>query len=291
MLSIEDGSIIEGASSYISLDDADAYCLPRSLWPETPVKTDEQGENLADAAMLARKEAALIRAFDWLNGLEWLGEPSLCLQLTAWPRMGIAIGADILPQDCIPQKLKFAQCEMAALIFAGYDPFKPMLRGGKVQSQSESISKGVDVLSKQESHSVSYAEDAPVETLLPAVIALIRPFLRTVPGESVKNAVREAGVAERFDYAEFLELAKEQIAECGCLMTYVKRRESGNIDARTGKRTVTESRIEFDGLITKPLATEVQAGRFQKAQMVILAAGDVTDRPDITDAIVCNGRE
>ena len=98
-------------------------------------------------------------------------------------------------------------------------------------------------------------------------------------------------MAESFDYAEYLALAKEHIAECGCSMTYIKRRESGKVDARTGKRTVTESKSEFEGLITKPLATEVQAGRFQKAQMVILAAGDVTDKPDITDCILCNGRE
>lgn len=93
------------------------------------------------------------------------------------------------------------------------------------------------------------------------------------------------------DYADFLELAINMISEHGCEMTYVRRKESGRINAATGKREAAETRTDFTGLITRPHKEDVQSGIFQKSTMVILASGDLTDNPDITDVILCNGHE
>lgn len=193
MLKVEDGSIIEDANSYIALEDADKYCLVRGLWAETPGLENADGEMIFDAEMTRKKETALIRAFDWLNSLNWKGKPEFAFQLQAWPRTDILIYNDFLPNGCIPQAIKFGQCEMAALIFAGFNPFEPLERGGTYLSKSESKSQGVDVLSNSESRNLNYGDNAPVETLYPSVISWLRPYLAIVPGEIAKNSVHEAG--------------------------------------------------------------------------------------------------
>lgn len=190
-LIIEDGTCPEGATSYVSLEDADAYLIPRGLWPVTGVAVDtEAGTETPDAGMLAAKEAALIRAFDYLNGpLEWLGCKVDWQRQPAWPRDNVPVPGsnprkpEFIASDVVPDAVKRAQMELAALIYNGNALLSPVERGGKVKSVSDSSTDSVDVLSESSSHSVTYADDAPLESWLPSVYPLLKSFLADMPGE------------------------------------------------------------------------------------------------------------
>lgn len=187
MLIIEDGTMPEGANTYVSLADVDAYLVPRGLWEATP---DEAGDGT-----IAKKEAAVIRAFDAMNTLNWAGDVPDWQRVTAWPRQNVPMPGvkpkpgeepTFLPADTVPRAVVQAQMELAGLIYSGLNPLAPVERGGKIVSMSESSKEGdVDVIGgDSKSYSVTYAESAPVETYLPAVYGILGPYLREIPGKS-----------------------------------------------------------------------------------------------------------
>lgn len=186
MLIVEDGTMPEGANTYVSLADVDAYLVSRGLWETTP---DDAGDSV-----IAKKEAAIIRAFDALNTLNWVGDVPDWQRVTAWPRENVPIPGvkpkpgeepTFLPADMVPRAVVQAQMELAGLIYGGLNPLAPVERGGKVVSMSESSKEGdVDVIGgDSKSYSVTYAESAPVETYLPAVYGILGPYLREIPGK------------------------------------------------------------------------------------------------------------
>lgn len=187
MLIVEDGTMPEGANTYVSLELADAYLAPRGLWETTP---DDAGDSV-----IAKKEAAIIRAFDALNTLNWAGDVPDWQRVTAWPRQNVPMpgvkpkpGEEpiFLTADMVPRAVVQAQMELAGLIYGGLNPLAPVERGGKVVSMSESSKEGdLDVIGgDSKSYSVTYAESAPVETYLPAVYGILGPYLREIPGKS-----------------------------------------------------------------------------------------------------------
>ena len=187
MLIVEDGTMPEGANTYVSLADVDAYLVPRGLWETTP---DDAGDSV-----IAKKEAAIIRAFDAMNTLNWAGDVPDWQRVTAWPRQNVPMPGvkpkpgeepTFLPADMVPRAVVQAQMELAGLIYGGLNPLAPVERGGKVVSMSESSKEGdVDVIGgDSRSHSVTYAESAPVETYFPAVYGILGPYLREIPGKS-----------------------------------------------------------------------------------------------------------
>ncbi len=199
MLKVEDGMLIDNANTYADLACADAYCVPRGLWPATGIEVDaEAGTETPDAAMIAAKGAALVRAFDYLGTLQWLGEQLDWEQAGAWPRRNVPIPGkkdEFVPEDAVPRAVIQAQLELAALIYGGEELFKPLERGGRVLSESHSFKEGnIDVIGgDSNSDSYTYSESAPVETFYPSVFGLIAPFLAVVPGDSSRSAVLEAG--------------------------------------------------------------------------------------------------
>lgn len=187
MLIVEDGTMPEGANTYVSLADVDAYLVPRGLWETTP---DDAGDSV-----IAKKEAAIIRAFDAMNTLNWAGDVPDWQRVTAWPRQNVPMPGvrpkpgeepTFLPADMVPRAVVQAQMELAGLIYGGLNPLAPVERGGKVVSMSESSKEGdLDVIGgDSKSYSVTYAESAPVETYLPAVYGILGPYLREIPGKS-----------------------------------------------------------------------------------------------------------
>lgn len=187
MLIVEDGTMPEGANTYVSLTDVDAYLVPRGLWETTP---DDAGDSV-----IAKKEAAIIRAFDAMNTLNWAGDVPDWQRVTAWPRQNVPMPGvkpkpgeepTFLPADMVPRAVVQAQMELAGLIYGGLNPLAPVERGGKVVSMSESSKEGdLDVIGgDSKSYSVTYAESAPVETYLPAVYGILGPYLREIPGKS-----------------------------------------------------------------------------------------------------------
>lgn len=185
---VEDGTMPEGANSYAALDTADAYLVPRGLWPETPLTVDhDAGTSTLDAVMVARKESALLRATDYLNGIAWKGQISDWQRVMAWPRTGVSLptGSGCVPDNTVPLAVGTACIEMAALIFGGDDPLAVVDRGGLVASESHSLSKGnVDVIGGDSiSDSYTYAASAPTGKYYPA-LRLIEVYLLTVPGKA-----------------------------------------------------------------------------------------------------------
>lgn len=187
MLIVEDGTMPEGANTYVSLADVDAYLVPRGLWETTP---DDAGDSV-----IAKKEAAIIRAFDAMNTLNWVGDVPDWQRVTAWPRQNVPMPGvktkpgeepTFLPADMVPRAVVQAQMELAGLIYGGLNPLAPVERGGKVVSMSESSKEGdLDVIGgDSKSYSVTYAESAPMETYLPAVYGILGPYLREIPGKS-----------------------------------------------------------------------------------------------------------
>lgn len=187
MLIVEDGTMPEGANTYVSLADVDAYLVPRGLWETTP---DDAGDSV-----IAKKEAAIIRAFDAMNTLNWAGDVPDWQRVTAWPRQNVPMPGvkpkpgeepTFLPADMVPRAVVQAQMELAGLIYSGLNPLAPVERGGKVVSMSESSKEGdLDVIGgDSKSYSVTYAESAPVETYLPAVYGILGPYLLEIPGKS-----------------------------------------------------------------------------------------------------------
>ena len=188
-LIVEYGSCPEGSNSYISIADADAYLVPRGLWPVTP---DVPGENEGDPAapdpvMVAAKESALLRAADYLNTLQWYGQPVDWQRTMAWPRIGVQLpDGGTIPMSLVPKAVAQAQAELAGLIYGGTNPLAPVERGGKVIAESHSTTEGsVDVIGgDSKSDSYTYADGAPIETYFPSVSGLVAVFLSVVPGKS-----------------------------------------------------------------------------------------------------------
>ena len=189
---VEDGTGIRDANAYADLAAADAYLVARGLWIATPTVTTEATNDTPptsgpDASVVAAKEAAIIRAADALAILKWEGEARFPMSLMAWPRVGVEVNGVEVPIDAVPPAVVRANIELAGLLYNGTaDPLAPVERGGKVISKSESTKEGdVDVIGgDSKSYSVTYSEAAPVETYLPAVYGILRPYLLEVPGET-----------------------------------------------------------------------------------------------------------
>ena len=167
-LVVETGARVTGANTFIGVDDADAYFSARNMttWTGT------------DAA----KEAALIRAGQYLNGLKWLGYRIAYNQAMCWPRLDVPIddvgvpeSYDISegyywPSNEIPGAILQAQCEVALRYLVGTDMLPDLDRGGMIASATGGPA------------SVTYMAGAPGGTVFQAVNVLLRPFLRPSGG-------------------------------------------------------------------------------------------------------------
>lgn len=110
-LTVEDGSIVAGADSYVTLAQYEAYGAARG-W--TLRDTDENNE------------IDLRRAFDAINrNYSYIGvEVDEAEQVGAWPRYIVKDRFEyVVAANTIPADIQNAQMEMAYLIKGGLDPF------------------------------------------------------------------------------------------------------------------------------------------------------------------------
>lgn len=106
---VEDGSGVAGANSYVSVADARSYALDRGL-------------TLPDDALAC--EQALVKAADYLdthyeNRLQ--GRPVATDQTMQWPRQYVYVDSRLLSYTAIPARVVAAQIEAAVAITAGVD--------------------------------------------------------------------------------------------------------------------------------------------------------------------------
>ena len=96
---------------------------------------------MTDELAEIQKEAALIRASDWLNRkVMWNGRKASRSQRMAWPRSGVVTQDGEIAPDEIPAEVVEACCELAGF-FVEQDYLAPLDRGGDIASLS------VDVIS------------------------------------------------------------------------------------------------------------------------------------------------
>ena len=101
-LTVEDGSGVVGANSYIDVAAARAYATARGV--TLPA---------ADADV----EVLLVKAMDYIESLRnrYQGERTYTSVTNnlAWPRQGVYVDDEIVAHDAIPQLLKYAQAQLA----------------------------------------------------------------------------------------------------------------------------------------------------------------------------------
>ena len=149
-LIIEDGSGVSNANSYASVGTVDAYHTSRG--------------NATWTGDTTPKEAAILRAMDYIEGMPWKGQRAIYTSTLEWPRLndldrsGYPIAADTVPQGVI-----LALCAAALVELVTPGALAPVLeRGGMVKREK------VDVIETE------YMDGAPSSTTYPAIMAPLK---------------------------------------------------------------------------------------------------------------------
>jgi len=130
-LVLEDGTVVDGANTFISLASAGTYMGNRTDTNWTTASTTE-------------KEQALIQAGMYLNSLNWKGQKISRDQAMEFPRQNFYDGDGFLyATNAIPSKVAQAQVEAALKHLGGYDLFPTVKPGDKIKR------KKIDVLEKE----------------------------------------------------------------------------------------------------------------------------------------------
>lgn len=102
-LIVEDGTVVAGAESYISVADADTW-------------HDDRGNTAWAALSTAAKEAALRKATDYMlqvYGRRWAGDRVDADQGLDWPRSGVEAHGFDVASDAVPAAVARACAELA----------------------------------------------------------------------------------------------------------------------------------------------------------------------------------
>lgn len=107
-LVIEDGTIVPGANSYVTVQEVRDYAAPRAV--ELPTEDSELIPFILSAA-------------DYLNAYEarFKGERVSGDQSMAWPRTRVKMYGAEFPDDKIPPQLKIAQLQATLIATSGVD--------------------------------------------------------------------------------------------------------------------------------------------------------------------------
>ena len=150
---VEDGSGLQSATSYCSLDFADSYLgidLNQTGW----------NENIAPEA----REFLLMRATETLDLFyTWRGQRQSYTQALDWPRKGVKT-AELgqLPVDAVPVAVQRATAALAATLYTS-DPFEPLGTTGFKRIEVDVIKLEID------------RQDKP-SALPPKVLRLLREY-------------------------------------------------------------------------------------------------------------------
>jgi hypothetical protein len=132
--------------------------------------TDRGGSTVWDALTTPQKEAAAVKASDYLRNnrrFRWSGTKKTYLQRMSWPRIGATErDGPSIADNVLPWQVVEAACYLAPRAYA--EDLQPDLaHGGRVTSER------VDVIA------VTYAADAPIGTILQVVDGLVATLLVT----------------------------------------------------------------------------------------------------------------
>lgn len=102
---VEDGTVVSGSNSYVTVSGIDAYATDYGIasWTDTAITN-------------AMKEAAVFKSMRYLEGLNWNGVKNTQAQDLEWPRaMVFDKNGYLIPTTEIPKAVIKAQCEVAIL--------------------------------------------------------------------------------------------------------------------------------------------------------------------------------
>ncbi|MFR4120583.1 MAG: DnaT-like ssDNA-binding protein [Bilophila wadsworthia] len=262
-LIVEDGTLPAGANSFASVADADAYHAARL----TAAWTDELAE--------IQKEAALIRASDWLNRkVMWNGRKASRSQRMAWPRSGVVTQDGEIAPDEIPAEVVEACCELAGF-FVEQDYLAPLDRGGDIASLS------VDVIS------IAYNGTAPAETVFPPV----RPARRARYRLHGQGRGHHGG-GKRMSaslYASVGRTARQLINKFGKRMIYRQKKDGQVYNDQTMRYEPSIKDTPFKGIRKNAKIEENPELPIQLGDCIILAAASGLPVPAVPDQIIMDG--
>lgn len=155
-LIVEDGSLVSGADSYVTLAEFKAWADKRGISYGTDEAVTQQ----------------IYRAMDYIEGLDFIGEKSDENQSLQWPRDQVIIDGYYIDSDEMPAELKVAV----------YESVKAEIDGDSRMTASErrTISEKVDSIQ------VTYASNADVKRSIPAVNRALRKLIN--PKTAVSRA-------------------------------------------------------------------------------------------------------
>ena len=174
-LIVEDGTIVAGAESYISVADANTYHNNRdnTLWAETETSA---------------KEAALRKATDYMLQvcrMRWQGWKVSESQALDWPRNSVyvdqvinynnQITAHLIPNNVVPLEVKKACAEYALKALSG-DLFADLTQG----VTSEKVDK----------IQVDYDKFSPQSVRYVSIEAMLAPFFKTSNSQLMRGLTR-----------------------------------------------------------------------------------------------------
>jgi len=147
-LVVEDGTLVSGADSYVTLAEFKAWADKRGVTYGTDEVVTQQ----------------IYRAMDYIESLNFIGEKSDENQALQWPRDQVVIDGYYIDSDEMPNELKVAV----------YESIKAELDGDSRMTASDrrTISEKVGDLQ------VTYANNADVKRSIPAVTKALRKLIR-----------------------------------------------------------------------------------------------------------------
>ena len=173
-LIVEDGTVVAGAESYVTVLEFKSYCDKRGISYAT--MTDPQIEQAAR------------KAFDyllWKYRLLWKGYRKDATQVADWPRSFVylepfvhgAVGTYpfLVDENTIPKEVKNAQIEL--MVRAGSQDLMPDLERGQLKVTVGPVS-------------IEYDKFSDEQVRFKAVDSLLRPYLRV--SDSISTKVNRA---------------------------------------------------------------------------------------------------
>ncbi|OKP17184.1 DnaT-like ssDNA-binding protein [Serratia fonticola] len=145
-------------NSYASVADLEAFVVGRGITPpESP-------------------EPLLIKAMDFLSGINWQGRRAKAVQPLAWPRSGVIFDGFSYPNDVIPPQVVTAQCMLAIEAQEG-----DLLAAGRSASiKSERVEGAITTV-------FAISDGETFKQTYPAVMAVLNGF--AVGGGFAINAI------------------------------------------------------------------------------------------------------
>lgn len=143
-LIVEDGSLVSNANSYVSIDDFIAWA-------------DARGFTYESYPTIQQK---ILRAMDFIESLDFIGEKSIETQALQWPRDYVFIDGYSIESNQIPKEVKIAVYEAVKLEIDGDSKM--------TATERETLAEQIGDIS------VTYASSAGMKRQTPALTKALR---------------------------------------------------------------------------------------------------------------------